>query len=224
MNIGDFQETINYHFKDTSLLHEALTHPSFNNSLHSNYQRLEFLGDKVLGAVIAEYFMLKFLKDNEGELSKKYAYIASSQCLADIAIELRLDSMMKLGKGEDISNGRLKKINLENCLEALIGAIFVDSGFSSARDFVIRNFYNKLENIDAAPTDPISQFQEYVQSKIKSLPQVIISKVSGSDHDPIFQAQIIVKQLGIDVAGEGGSKKEANKNACKKALDIIEQS
>ena len=221
MNISDFQGKIGYFFSDESLLNEALTHPSVNNRNLANYQRLEFFGDKVLGLVVAEYLMQNFPQDSEGDLSKKYAFIVSCDCLAQVALDIGVDKIINLSQGEINNKGAIKKSNLENCLEAIIGAIYIDSGLEDAKTFILDNFSQKLILAKEPPIDFVSRFQEYVQEKTKFLPEIVIERIDGSDHDPIFEAHIVVEQLGINVRAKGNSKKEANKLACKKALQQI---
>lgn len=217
MNIQEFQDLIGYYFDDLSLLDEALTHPSVKG-VNNNYQRLEFFGDKVLGLVIGEYLIKNFPDENEGDLSKRYAYIVGSQSLYEIALNIHLDKLIKLSNGERMSGGAMKKNNLENCFEALIGAIYLDGGMDICRDFAIKSFADSLDESISPPIDPVSLLQEIVQERVKSLPFVEIVKVDGSDHDPIFEAHIVVEELGLDIRANGSSKKEANKNACQKAL------
>lgn len=221
MNISDFQGKIGYSFSDASLLDEALTHPSVNNRNIANYQRLEFFGDKVLGLVVAEYLMQNFPQDNEGDLSKKYAFIVSCDCLSQVALEIGVDKIINLSQGEINNNGAAKKSNLENCLEAIIGAIYLDAGLEDAETFILDNFASQLLQAKDPPIDYVSRFQEHVQEKTKFLPEIAIERIDGSDHDPIFEARIVVDSLDIDVKSRGNSKKEANKNACKKALEKL---
>ncbi len=223
-NISDFQDLIGYQFKNLSLLDEALTHPSVNRSgdRSCNYQRLEFFGDKVLGLIVSEYLMENFPQESEGDLSKRYSYIVSCDNLFKVALEIEIDKIIKLSYGEKNSGGALKKSNLENCLEALIGAIYFDSGIEEARKFVLNVFAASLDEFAEPPTDPVSRLQEIVQEKTKTLPEVNIARVDGSDHDPIFEAHIVVEDLGVDVVVRGSSKKEANKNACIEALKVLE--
>lgn len=220
MDLQTFQENINYFFDDIELLKEALTHPSFNDKKYNkNYQRLEFFGDKVLGLIICQNLMRQFPKDSEGELSKRFSYGVSCENLSQIALDLQIDKVIRLGKGEFLSGGSLNKNNLEDALEALIGAIYADSGLSAAEKFIIDHFNNILDPEMAAPIDPVSEFQELVQKKTKSLPEIEVARVSGGDHDPVFEAKIVVRNLNIEEFGLGGSKKEAIKNCCIKALE-----
>ncbi len=220
MNLQDFQERIGYFFHDIDLLEEALTHPSFNDrNAKKNYQRLEFFGDKVLGLVICQKLMHEFPEDSEGELSKRFSHGVSCENLSQVALDLQIDKMIKLGKGELLSGGNLNKNNLEDALEAIIGAIYSDSGLEAAEKFITDHFAEIFDPQVPAPTDPVSEFQELVQKQTKSLPAIEVARVSGGDHNPIFEAKIIVQAMNIEEVGHGNSKKEAVKNTCIKALE-----
>ncbi len=168
--------------------------------------------------VVGEYLFINFPNESEGDLSKRYAHIVASNSLHEVALRSGLDQVIKLSNGERMSGGANKKNNLENCFEALIGAIYLDGGMEICRDFILRSFADNLIDLAEPPIDPVSLLQEIVQEKVKSLPNVEIVKVDGSDHDPVFEAHIVVEELGLDVRAKGSSKKEANKNACREAL------
>lgn len=219
MNLGNFQEEIGYYFNDVEILKESLTHPSFNEKgYRKNYQRLEFLGDKVLGMVISKMLVEGFTDENEGLLSKRFAFVVSCENLSRIALKLKINEVIRLGRGEELSGGSNNKNNLEDALEALIGAIYVDSGFEKVEGFIVDHFSEVVCGQVEAPIDPVSQFQEIVQKATKSLPVIEVARVSGGDHDPVFQAKIIVEEMSISEVGKGGSKKEAIKQACVQAL------
>ncbi len=190
MLLDDFCQTINYSFNDKNLLLEAITHPSFSkyNKSTNNYQRLEFLGDKVLSLIISDYLMQKYPLENEGDLSKRHASLVSGNVLSEIALSMGLNEVLRVSTGEKNLGGKNNKRNLENALEALIGAIYLDSHYDNAKNFIFKFWQNYLEKNAAPPQDPVSQLQEYVQLNSKQLPQYEISKTSGSEHSPIFTA------------------------------------
>lgn len=224
MNLENFQDEIGYYFKDIELLKESLTHPSFNEKdYRKNYQRLELLGDKVLGMVICRILIESFVDENEGSLSKRFAFAVSCDNLSRIALKLKIDKFIRLGKGEELSGGCNNKNNLEDALEALIGAIYIDSGFEKVENFIVDHFHNAICGQVEAPIDPVSKFQEIVQKATKSLPLIEVSRVSGDDHDPVFQASIIVEEMKVSKVGQGGSKKEAIKQACIQALKKLQK-
>ncbi|MBM5782923.1 MAG: ribonuclease III, partial [Pelagibacterales bacterium] len=162
-----FENKICYQFSNLALLEEALTHPSLSkeNKNKPNYQRLEFLGDKVLSLVISDFLMKKYKNESEGDLSKRQAVLVSGDTLSRIAIEIGLDNVLQVSKGEENLGGKTNKRNLENSLEALIGAIYLDSNYDKAKEFITKFWHNFLENEITPPKDSVSQLQEIVQLK-----------------------------------------------------------
>jgi ribonuclease-3 len=221
--IDDFLEKIEYQFQDRDLLKEALTHPSYSKDKKlKNYQRLEFLGDAILSMLISDILLDTYLEEKEGLLSKRQAYLVSGNTISKIAAEIDLGEIMLFSQSEENNNGRTNKRNLENCLEALIGAIYKDSGLENCKKF-IRKFWQKFVTEDLRiDLDPISNLQEIVQAKSKKLPKYQISRVGGDEHDPIFSAVIEIDNQRY--AARGSSKKEAQKNAALHAISTITNS
>ena len=217
---SDFSKKINYEFKDVSLLHEALTHPSFNKDKNGkNYQRLEFLGDTVLSMIIAEILVKTYKDASEGQLSKRQAYLVSGSTIAKVAAQINLGEMMLFSKNEENNNGRENKRNLENGLEALIGAIYLDSGLQECQKFV-QKYWQEFIGEELLPNlDPVSHLQEVVQAKSKKLPKYQTSRTGGNEHDPIFTSVIEID--GQRYAASGSSKKEAQKKAAAYAIEMI---
>ncbi len=224
MNLQEFSFKIDHQFNNQALLQEALTHPSFTKSSRggANYQRLEFLGDKVLSLVISEYLMQKYQNENEGDMSRRHAALVSGETLAEIALEeVGLDKVIKVSSGEENLGGKTNKRNLENALEALIGAIYADSNYANAQKFIFKfwqKFFDKNLN---PPKDPVSQLQEFVQLNSKQLPVYEIAKSSGSEHSPVFTAKLKILHLGLEFEAQGSSKKEAQREAAIRALAEI---
>ena len=215
--LQNFLDKISYQFDDLALLQEALTHPSFaKKNTTNNYQRLEFLGDAVLGMVIAEILIKKYPLENEGELSKRQAYLVSGEVLSQIAIQIDIGEVMRFSEGEKIIGGQKNKKNLENACEALIGAIYLDSGIENCQKFITKNWQNIIETNTKPPQDAVSFLQELVQSKSKKLPIYDINITGGNDHQPIFTA--IVKINDKEYIAQGSSKKEAQKNVATLAV------
>jgi ribonuclease-3 len=214
-NLSKFIQKIEYNFSDQYLLEEALTHPSFSkNSKVNNYQRLEFLGDAILGLVIAEVLIKKYPDANEGELSKRQAHLVSGEVLYQVALKIEIADVIKFSEGE-----KAIKRNLENAVEALIGAIYLDSNLENAKEFILKNWQEIIdENVDA-PKDPVSYLQEIVQGKSKKLPIYTITQVGGNSHQPIFEA--VVKFDDKEYKAQGSSKKEAQKNVAIAALEFF---
>lgn len=219
-----FCDKINYHFSDEKLLVEALTHPSLSqeNKDNANYQRLEFLGDKVLSLVIGEFLMKKFPNEMEGPLSRRQAALVSGETLAEIALKIELEEVLQISHGERKLGGKTNKHNLENALEALIGAIYLDSNYENAKKFIM-NFWQELFEKDITPPkDPVSQLQELVQLETKQLPQYITKQDGGFDHAPTFAASVMIPLHNLEFSATGKSKKEAQKEAAKLALEYFE--
>lgn len=237
--IEQFCSAISYHFKNSELLDEALTHPSLTKAYFlnqngegkkvdgakankvKNYQRLEFLGDKVLGLIIGEFLMQKYPNEDEGLLSRRQSGLVSGDTLAKIALKIGLDKVLRLSFGEKNLGGGSNKRNLENALEALIGAIYFDSGFDAAKKFIYEFWQEFLEKNMSAPKDPVSQLQELVQLKFKELPKYSFEKIGGTDHSPLFLSKLKVPNFDEEFSATGGSKKEAQKLVSKEALKKI---
>lgn len=222
-NSKKFCTNIGYQFSNANLLEEALTHPSLSKEVSSkpNYQRLEFLGDKVLSLVIGDFLMEKYPAEMEGDLSKRQAALVSGEALAEIALEINLNDVIQLSKGEINLGGKTNKRNLENALEALIGAIYCDSNYDFAKQFIMRFWHDSLKKDIKPPKDPVSELQEIVQLKSKQLPQYSTVKSGGSDHAPIFVSTVRVPHLDACFNAEGKSKKEAQKEVSRIALKNI---
>ncbi len=218
--LNKFCQKINHDFSDIKLLEEALTHPSLSKEDRSkpNYQRLEFLGDKVLSLVIGDFLMSKYLNEAEGDLSKRQAVLVSGETLAAIALEIGIDEVIKVSKGEKNLGGARNKRNLENSLEALIGAIYLDSGYDAAQQFVMKFWCDYLGKDVNPPKDPVSQLQELVQLKTKQLPEYFTEKSGGFDHAPSFISTVKISHLNLEFSAVGKSKKEAQKEVAKMAL------
>ena len=215
-----FCQRIKYQFQNEALLEEALTHPSLSKEMKDkpNYQRLEFLGDKVLSLVIADFLMHKYQTETEGDLSKRQAALVSGETLSEIALEVGINDVILISKGEKKLGGYTNKRNLENTLEALIGAIYLDENYDSAKKFIMNFWQDRLNRIYNPPKDPVSQLQELVQSQSKQLPEYIIEKSGGSDHAPMFLATLNLSNFDTEFKAEGKSKKEAQKEVAKIAL------
>lgn len=221
MNLEKFCQNINYLFQDKSLLNKALTHPSISGNHSNNYQRLEFLGDKVLNLIVGEFLMKKFPNESEGDLSKRQASLVSGETLAEIALKIKLDEVLQVSNGEKKLGGKTNKRNLENALEALIGAIYLDSNYNQIQNFIMNFWQEVFEKNILPPKDPVSVLQELVQSQSKQLPQYFITKSGGSDHSPLFTAIVKILHKNLEFSCEGKSKKEAQKEVSRIALEYL---
>lgn len=220
MKLETLEKEIAYSFKDKSLLKQALTHSSFSNEQRirkwKNYERIEFLGDAVLELVSSDYFYHTFPEETEGNLTKMRAAAVCEQALAITARQLKLGSYMIFGKGEEASGGRERESIIADAVEAVIGAIYLDSGIEKAREFIHRFVLNDLEH-KRLFYDAKSILQEYVQeTKAGELIYELI-KEEGPEHDKLFamEARLNGKTIGY---GEGKSKKTAQQHAAYDAL------
>lgn len=222
-NLQKFCAHISHNFSNENLLEEALTHPSLSkeNKKKPNYQRLEFLGDKVLSLVIGECLMKKYPNEMEGDLSKRQAGLVSGEALAEIALKIGLDQVLQVSRGEKNLGGQTNKRNLENALEALVGAIYLDSNYDHAKKFILNFWQDFLEKNVTPPKDPVSELQELVQLKSKQLPQYFTVKSGGADHSPLFVSTVEIAHLNLEFSAEGKSKKEAQKMVSKIALEHL---
>ena len=215
------ENLIGYSFNDKDILTQSLTHPSSENSKFSNMERLEFLGDRVLGLIIAEKIFIKFNSLKEGELSSYFNYLVQRSTCLIIAKKINLDNFIIFGKSEFSSDG-LKDSILSNILESLIGAIFIDSGYDSAK-IVVSTLWDDLindEKIDLNISNPKSELQETVLSSKKDLPIYKLLSVSGKDHKPEFTIMLSVDGYK-SLFAIGNSKQEAEKNAAMEMLKCM---
>ena len=219
------EKNIGYAFKDRSLLDTALCHRSFFNenqdSCPMNNERLEFLGDAVLGLCIGHHLMDKNPLKNEGKLSKLRSNLVSEPSLADMARSIDLGRFIKLGKGETLSKGLDKNSILSDAFEALIAAVYLDAGFTKVHQLTLDLFSKNLDKTvsDETIIDYKSMLQELVQDKGDSTPQYKVNKEKGPDHDKTFE--ISLSLFGINCTGLGKNKKTAEQDAAKNALKIL---
>jgi ribonuclease-3 len=221
-----FQNQIGVTFNDSSLLEEALTHSSAINeagsrSKHSN-ERLEFLGDAVLGLSIAGKLFRDFPGSTEGELTRARSALIRRETLAEVATSLKLGSFLRLGKGEDAGGGRGKAANLAGALEALLAAIYLDQGQEVAQDFILREFATYLPGPEglSGKLDYKSRLQELVQSQMHETPVYEVVSATGPVHDVQFIIQVKARDTILG-SGTGKSKKAAETEAARKALQAM---
>jgi ribonuclease-3 len=211
------EAVIGYRFKNPGLLKQALSHKSYASESGSGIynERLEFLGDSVLAAVVAHQLYAEYPDDPEGHLSKKKSLLVSRPSLAAWAEELALGTYLYLGVGEETTGGRTRQSLLANALEALLGAMYLDGGYDAAASF-IRTWCSRKHG-SLLETDHKSRLQELLQKRYKSPPNYELAAADGPDHDKTFSivVRIATKELG---RGTGKNKKEAEQNA---ALDAL---
>lgn len=225
ISIKKFEQTLKFKFKDKSLLWLALTHSSAGHSgstaqteKQDNNERLEFLGDRVLGLAIAELLNEQFPQAAEGELARRYNRLVRKETCAIVARELELGSFLIMGEGEHESGGRDKPTILADACEAVLGAIFLDAGYEQARSTIYRLWSSQVSNSDAVPTDAKSALQEWAQSRRLFLPKYIEAKREGPDHAPSFTVEVHI--AGLEPAqGSGSSKRIAEQAAAQTMLE-----
>lgn len=226
--LAGLERALGYKFNDPSFLECALTHRSFANEnpdlLVQDNERLEFLGDAVLTLCITDMLMKKFPECTEGDLSKIRSSIVNERPLAGIARELRIGDYLLLGKGEDISGGRSKSSLLANALEAIIAAVYCDTGFAGAFDFIGKRFHPLLETgvADVLYRDYKTSLQETTQNRFRVIPRYSVIREYGPDHDKVFQVRVSIGDV-VSTAGLGRNKKEAEQRAARKALEAIDR-
>lgn len=201
-------------FKNKSLVIEALTHPSLEGE--TPYQRLEFLGDRVLGMVIAAHLYGKFGKEPEGRLSRRLAALVRKETLGRIALDLKIGPLIRMTDTVARGGGRENPSILSDVLEALIGALYLDGGYQAAAAFVEKAWAKHLEG-KTAVKDPKTGLQEWAQQRGLPLPEYEILEQSGPDHSPSFKIGVSVKGLGTATA-KGPSKRQAQTRAAEKLL------
>ena len=221
-----FQKKAGCKFKNIYLLDTAFHHRSFFNE-HSdspvNNERLEFLGDSVLGMIVAAELYLTHPDKPEGDLAKIKAAVVSEDSLFPIALNLTIDRYLMLGHGEEMSGGRKKKALLADALEALIGALYLDSGFKTVQQFVLRIIKPQLQLVEENKhqyRDYKSLLQEYVQKKYRIIPKYVLVETHGPDHDRVFQVKVVIKDTEYEPA-LGKSKKEAEQAAAEAAWKVL---
>ncbi len=226
VQVYDIQESLQYVFKQETLLREALTHRSFvqasGHEATQHNERLEFLGDAVLGLVISESLLTMFPTSTEGELSKLKAVLISRVTLANAAVRLEIGQWLRLGRGEEVSLGREKRSLLANALEALIGAVYLDGGLETARAFIHRTLDAEISDLRNRPKISVrrdwkTRLQEWVHQHDGSSPRYRLVQESGPDHRKVFSMTVEIsgKIMG---RGEGSTKKEAEQRAAQQAF------
>jgi ribonuclease III len=211
---------LQYRFKDRAGLLRALTHRSAvpgDLVAHESYQRHEFLGDRVLALVVAEMLFLAYPREEEGDLARRLNQLVRRETCAEVAVDLDLGSVLRLGAGERQSGGRRKEAILGDVAEAVIAAIYLDGGFDAAKDFVLRNWRPRMESLTGPLRDPKTLLQEWAQGRGQGLPVYAIVERSGPDHAPVFR---VVVSIDGEAAGEGQgkSKRDAEQAAATVAL------
>tara|TARA_B100000941_G_scaffold290381_1_gene272227 strand:- start:1663 stop:2328 length:666 start_codon:yes stop_codon:yes gene_type:complete len=215
--IKELEKIIKYEFKKSLYLERALTHKSFNNQI--NNEKLEFLGDRVLGLVIAETLLEKYPDEKEGIIDKKFANLVNKKTCSLIAKKINLKKYILLGSSHKKLERSADKIS-SDCLEAVVGAIYLDSGFKSVQKFIFTFWEEFLLKSTITLIDSKTKLQEFSLKKFKELPKYTFSKKTGPQHRPLFKTEVQIPN-SKKIVGIGSSKKNAQQNAAAKLLKIL---
>lgn len=225
MNAHDkILKIFDYNFNDDSLLNLALTHRSIGSS---NNERLEFLGDSVLGMIISAELYLRFPAEREGVLTRLRSSLVKGSTLSKIATELELGDFINLGSGELKSGGYRRASTLADVLEAILGAIYLDSrsehGISRIEKIILNLFASRLDSCEPAGVlkDPKTRLQEYLQAKNADLPVYNVVSISGKEHQQTFKVSCSIEAYSIKVVASGASRRKAEQAAAEKALGSL---
>jgi ribonuclease-3 len=212
---------LGHQFADTSLLREALTHRSLGAG---NNERLEFLGDSVLGLVIAQQLFVQFPRASEGALSRLRASLVNGEALAGLARQLSLGDYLHLGGGELKSGGVRRASILADALEAVFGAIYVDGGFERCRSCILNLYHERLAALSTSTPDKDSKtrLQEFLQARKKMLPSYELRSVEGEGHAQTFVVDCHIDGLSQAVVGSGSSRRRAEQEAASQALQVLD--
>lgn len=217
-NSSDLEAALGHSFKDEQLLVQALTHPSLDGSPH--YQRLEFLGDRVVGLVIAEALYELFPDEREGSLSRRLTYLVRRETLGEIALEVGLAPYIHMSESAETSGGRKNTALLSDVLEAVIAALYQEGGYALARDFIHRHWQSRLTASDVVLKDAKSALQEWAQGRGLAAPSYNVVDRSGPDHDPTFRIAVEIPDFGKAEA-EGSAKRDAEQEAARILLERL---
>ena len=222
--LSRLSRALDYRFRQPELLEEALTHPSAltirGANRRSPYERLEFLGDRVLGLVVAEMLFERFPEENEGALARRHAALVRREAVARVALTLGIDAALHLSKGEEDCGGRRNPTVLGDAGEAVLGAIYADSGLDAAARLIRRHWAPLMGESTTPPKDAKTALQEWAQSLGKPLPVYQTVGIDGPPHEPVFL--VSVKIDGYDpVTGQGTSKRVAEQAAATSMLEKV---
>ena len=215
--IKELEKIIKYNFKKSSTLEKALTHKSLDNNI--NNEKLEFLGDRVLGLIISEKLLDKYPDEKEGIIDKKYANLVNKKTCLLIAKKINLKKYILLGSSHKKLGRSADKIS-SDCLEAIVGAIYLDGGLKSAERFILNFWEEFLIKSTITLIDSKTKLQEFSLKKFKELPKYVFFKKTGPQHRPLFKTEVQIPN-SKKIIGIGSSKKNAQQNAAAKLLKIL---
>ncbi|MGD9356908.1 MAG: ribonuclease III [Chromatiales bacterium] len=207
-------------FNSSELLEQALTHRSAGQP---HNERLEFLGDAILGMIVAERLFTLFPEASEGQLSRLRAQLVKRDTLAKIAREISLGEYLRMGSGELRAGGQSRDSTLSDALEAFLGAVYLDLGTNAVEEVFNSLFEERLQQLDLSRSvkDPKTRLQEYLQSRNLALPEYSVTATSGKQHQQLFEVECSLPDLDITARGEGRSRRKAEQDAASNALELI---
>ncbi len=216
-----FAKTLGHEFERPELLLRALTHGSISSATRPDNQRLEFLGDRVLGLVMAEALLKDDRQATEGILAPRYNALVRKETCAEVARSIDLGTVLKLGKSEMVSGGRRKEALLADAMEAVIAAVYLDSGFEPARDLVLRLWNDRISSVEEDARDPKTALQEFVQARGEGPPKYEVVARDGPDHAPEFTIAVKLED-GAQAEAKAGAKRQAEQAAAKLLLERLQ--
>ena len=216
-NIKIIENNLKINFNNKKLLIQSLIHKSYNEKY--NNEKLEFLGDRVIGLVIAKKLLSLYPDENEGVIDKKFSYLVNKKTCSQIGRQLNIKNFIKLGKSLRNLRENDERI-LSDCCESIIGALYLDQGYSVVEKFILRNWHNFLKKSIVTRIDPKTKLQEFSLKKFKKLPIYKSFKPTGPNHNPIFKVQVSISN-STKYFGQGKSKKLAEQNAASKLVKSL---
>lgn len=217
-----FQKRIGHEFARPELLVRALTHGSVSSPTRADNQRLEFLGDRVLGLVMASELLDLDREASEGQLAPRFNALVRKETCADMAREIDLGAVLKLGRSEMMSGGRRKQALLGDAMEAVIAAVYLDAGLEAARDMILRLWRDRIEQVEADARDAKTALQEWAQARGQTPPDYIELTRSGPDHAPEFTIAVRL-ETGEEARATAGSKRQAEQAAAAALIQRLER-
>ena len=219
--LAAFSKRLGHDFQRPDLLVRALTHPSMASPSRDDNQRLEFLGDRVLGLVIAEALLAADREASEGRLAPRYNALVRKESCADMARKIDLGTVLKLGRSEMKSGGRRKEALLGDAMEAVIAAVYLDAGFDVAKSVVLRLWSERVADVEADARDPKTSLQEWAQARKQPPPRYIETGREGPDHAPVFTVEASLES-GERMSATASSKRAAEQAAAKALLEQVQ--
>ena len=216
-----FAERLGHEFADPTLLQEALTHPSVATPNRKDNQRLEFMGDRVLGLVMAEALLSADRNAPEGQLAPRFNALVRKETCADVARAMDLGAVLRLGRSEMLSGGRRKEALLGDAMEAVIAAVYCDAGLEAAREVILTHWADRISNVKADARDPKTALQEWAQARRLAPPRYVEISRSGPDHAPVFTIEARLDNGEVEQA-TAGSKRQAEQAAARALLTRME--